>query len=273
MEFERNVFKRNVVSESFFAATEALETLPKPLYTRVNESAAGAEDLKRFRDVITAMIADGSYGQLVAIHVDMRHRQHTMGGPIGSQRFLPWHRCYLLKLEQQMRAREPKAFIPYWDWTQNRAIPGWMADFMPTGLPLPDGTTLDVERNPGADPEVPTLPEKAAIDQIMEAETYLEFTLALEGARPFGAHNQVHVWVGGIMNTMASPADPIFFLHHAQVDRLWSIWQQTHQQAKPRLKARDAVLDPWEENAPDMENTAELGYTYAAAGAASGSGL
>ncbi len=28
-----------------------------------------------------------------------------------------------------------------------------------------------------------------------------------------------------MMDPWASPQDPVFFLHHAQVDRLWSVWQ------------------------------------------------
>jgi tyrosinase len=38
-------------------------------------------------------------------------------------------------------------------------------------------------------------------------------------------HNAVHVWVGGQMQTGSSPNDPVFFLHHANIDRLWSQWQ------------------------------------------------
>jgi tyrosinase len=53
-------------------------------------------------------------------------------------------------------------------------------------------------------------------------------------------HNGTHVWVGGIpqdggqtvMGSMAafdtSPNDPAFFLHHANVDRIWARWQQRH---------------------------------------------
>ena len=35
-----------------------------------------------------------------------------------------------------------------------------------------------------------------------------------------GLHNRVHVWVGGSMGPGTSPNDPIFFLHHAYVDKL-----------------------------------------------------
>jgi tyrosinase len=38
-------------------------------------------------------------------------------------------------------------------------------------------------------------------------------------------HNRVHVWVGGSMGPMTSPNDPVFFLHHCFVDKLWADWQ------------------------------------------------
>lgn len=38
-------------------------------------------------------------------------------------------------------------------------------------------------------------------------------------------HNNVHVWVGGSMLPGTSPNDPVFFLHHCNVDRLWWQWQ------------------------------------------------
>jgi tyrosinase len=38
-------------------------------------------------------------------------------------------------------------------------------------------------------------------------------------------HNRVHVWVGGTMSRPVSPGDPVFFLHHCFVDKLWAEWQ------------------------------------------------
>lgn len=43
-----------------------------------------------------------------------------------------------------------------------------------------------------------------------------------------GNHNQVHSWVGGDMEMMTSPNDPVFFLHHANIDRIWTAWQTCH---------------------------------------------
>jgi tyrosinase len=59
------------------------------------------------------------------------------------------------------------------------------------------------------------------------------FRNALEGwqqlRQGIGSHNSVHVWVGGAGGTMAlttSPNDPVFWLHHNNVDRLWDLWQR-----------------------------------------------
>ncbi|MBV2154875.1 tyrosinase family protein [Kitasatospora sp. SUK 42] len=37
-------------------------------------------------------------------------------------------------------------------------------------------------------------------------------------------HNMIHGGVGGWMGLMVSARDPIFFLHHSNIDRLWWIW-------------------------------------------------
>ena len=40
-------------------------------------------------------------------------------------------------------------------------------------------------------------------------------------------HGAGHNGVGGDMiDFFTSPGDPIFYLHHAQIDRLWTLWQQ-----------------------------------------------
>lgn len=39
-------------------------------------------------------------------------------------------------------------------------------------------------------------------------------------------HNAGHRFIGGHMGGAFSPNDPIFWMHHANVDRLWDAWQQ-----------------------------------------------
>ena len=38
-----------------------------------------------------------------------------------------------------------------------------------------------------------------------------------------GLHNRIHQWVSGSMGPGTSPNDPVFFLHHCNVDRIWSL--------------------------------------------------
>jgi hypothetical protein len=63
----------------------------------------------------------------------------------------------------------------------------------------------------------------------------------VEGWRPTGGgpqnHNRVHVWVGGNMLPMTSPNDPVFWLNHCNIDRLWGLWMTQHPTA-------DAYLPP-----------------------------
>src|SRR5437660_12003121 len=73
-----------------------------------------AAEQNRFLQVITAMNTDNDptlYAQFVGIHADMRHHMHTGmgGGAVGRQRFLPWHRDFLLKFETAMQQIDPAA--------------------------------------------------------------------------------------------------------------------------------------------------------------------
>ena len=88
-------------------------------------------------------------------------------------------------------------------------------------------------RNFGVD--IPTLPTQTDVYNAFCLEFYdtpywdvfsKGFRNALEGW-PNGPqlHNRVHVWVGGTMEFMTSPNDPVFFLNHCNVDRLWAYWQ------------------------------------------------
>ncbi|MEO5680337.1 MAG: tyrosinase family protein [Acidimicrobiales bacterium] len=59
------------------------------------------------------------------------------------------------------------------------------------------------------------------------------FRNSVEGWMPSGPgmHNRVHVWVGGDMGPATSPNDPVFYLNHGNVDRIWQAWLNKHGQA------------------------------------------
>ncbi|MGW4893147.1 tyrosinase family protein [Kitasatospora sp. NPDC004240] len=90
-----------------------------------------------------------------------------------------------------------------------------------TALPTPAQVTALFDTM--ADPDLATY-DKAPWDRRSRG-----FRNRLEGFRPPGGlHNQVHGWVGRDMGVAASPNDPVFHLHHCNVDRLWEGWMARH---------------------------------------------
>jgi hypothetical protein len=88
--------------------------------------------------------------------------------------------------------------------------------------------------------------------------SYDYFTNGVE----FDAHNDVHNWCNGTLSDpMRSTRDPIFWLLHANVDRLWDLWQGSHF-AVPNLSGTNATMDPWPENATSAHSIISLGYMY-----------
>ena len=97
----------------------------------------------------------------------------------------------------------------------------------------------------------------------------MKFTFALEGwgrrpdGTPLPAHNQVQAWLASVLpQPTGQPMHPIFWLHLAQVDRLWSLWQAEHAGSGPALVGADRLLDPWPETADEMLNPLSIGYAY-----------
>lgn len=59
------------------------------------------------------------------------------------------------------------------------------------------------------------------IDKILALDDYAAFVSALEQQ----VHDVIPFGVGGDFETFSAPFEPLFWLHHAQLDRLWTIWQ------------------------------------------------
>ncbi|HEX5740595.1 MAG TPA: tyrosinase family protein [Pilimelia sp.] len=151
----------------------------------------------------------------------------------GSWSFLPWHRRFLLDFENALRLVNPRVSVPWWNWqtantprdrlfaddffgpaddrTPNRS-PFFRAATWPMNVPGQlDSRTLRRRLRPRVLPR--TVPRPPL---------FLLFTDRLEE----GPHNAVHNALGGHMSSGVSPNDPLFWLHHCFIDRIWSIWQQ-----------------------------------------------
>ena len=59
--------------------------------------------------------------------------------------------------------------------------------------------------------------------------------------------------------------DPIFWSHHAMIDRIWAIWQVRNGNGNIPSSLLDVVLAPFSLKVRDVLNINNLGYDYAAA--------
>jgi tyrosinase len=163
--------------------------------------------------------------------------------------FLPWHRGYLACFEEIIAATVvqlggPAGWaLPYWNYSSTtvrnaRALP---AAFL--NQTNPDGSAnplwLQGRNMTNADHLLPTRHVS------LEALLHAPFDGATDGGDPgFGGpdtpfnhsgnvngrlenvpHNVIHDDVGGLMSDPDTAAlDPIFWLHHSNIDRLWEVW-------------------------------------------------
>ena len=68
----------------------------------------------------------------------------------------------------------------------------------------------------------------ANVEDVLRIPDYATFNLGLE----HGPHLSIPGSVSGDFSVASAPADPVFFLHHTQLDRLWWKWQQQDPQRR-----------------------------------------
>lgn len=196
---------------------------------------------------------NGVYDRFTQSHHDNLSRIHHT--PL----FLPWHRVflYLFSCAIQDLIKNPTLHCPViWQWLQ--VYPSYETDdlirlFSPTwagsaASPVRDGPfregrwaawlpdsgirNASLGRSSGA-----ALVEVPATDvaRLVSLSDYDAFRQALEGT-----HDAVHGRIGGLMgDTRYSTNDPVFWLHHARVDEVWSMWQREHPRENETMIGRD----------------------------------
>lgn len=230
----------------------------------------------------------------------------------GSWYFLPWHRGYLLAFEANIRAAVKHLggpadwALPYWNYfkTGQSRLP---AEFRSADWPDPGVNPLYVRERYG--PNNDSHVHIVLRDVDLRAMGDARFTGVSSGGSPgFGGvdtgfshggphhggiesqpHDMVHVLVGGsdpanptLPGLMSDPdtaaLDPIFWLHHANIDRLWASWNHgppAHRDpaspswlAGPASVGQRAFVMPmpdgttWRYTPADLVDLSDLGYRY-----------
>jgi len=272
------------------------------LHERKNAASMDPTEISKFMNALLelkkkpAVTASGTptnvYDQFVAIHdaiVDRGTGTARGNGGHGGPAFCSWHREYILRFEQQLQIIDSDVFLPYWSWEsgnasdtdsifvdefmgpRERITSGYLSEtrnsFNPDGWKVDtrlDGNNSGTRLTRNSFSGISTSTASAGRNSVGRTP----FT----GANGFrnsleGAHNSIHGIVGGHMTAMTSPNDPIFFLHHANVDRLWAEWQLNNpgdaNYPSTSVRAGHALNDlmwPWDGGASQTNRSRALPF-------------
>ncbi len=246
---------------------------------RRNIDCLTSDQLHDLREALAAMFElpaedENSFEKIAGLHGQPSPSYCIHGYP----GFLTWHRAYMEVFEKALRCFNHSISLPFWNWSSGPS----------TGVPSACSTATYVNRNGDTVPNPLYAGPKPAsggggmtarrsdintttFDDIatraqdaLSSSTFSSFQSSLNGP-----HGSVHGRVRGDMGSVAYAGyDPIFYLHHSNVDRLWAQWQKTHPGALPANEA-SLELEPfnkpyssdWKTGA-DFATTDQLGYRY-----------
>jgi tyrosinase len=177
---------------------------------------------------------------------DMHSTQLALNQAHGNAGFLPWHRAYLLDLERELQAIDPSVALPYWRF-DHPAAKLFTPDFF--GAADAIGTVQFSPGNPlrfWVTDGVPGINRRPLFDTVAGAPSLSNDAQTLALGNQFAAframegdpHGLAHTSFGGSIQTPATaPKDPLFFLLHCNVDRLWARWQRKFHRFDPAAAA------------------------------------
>ncbi|CAG5132265.1 unnamed protein product, partial [Candidula unifasciata] len=221
----------------------------------------------------------------------------------GMPTFAHWHRLLVVQVEDALRRRGSPIGVPYWDWTRpNTRIPDLVneetyedpvtGEQHPNPFHHADIAFLgpDVHTSRDVQPGLTQNPSWGDHTELFDAfllaleqDNFCDFEVQFELA-----HNHIHGLVGGksqygLSSLSYSAFDPIFYIHHSSIDRIWAIWTALQQYRHKPYKAHCAQthvhtpLKPFSFSSPYNNNEKtyshstptnvydyeeELGYTY-----------
>ena len=188
-------------------------------------------------------------------------------GPV----FLPWHRYFLIEFEKELQKIQPDVMLPYWDWMLNsgRDLDEGVFKSFFGGRNNRDGRIKGNWQYQRGETPWADLPESFSetADELLST-SFFEFRTRVE----YGSHASAHGFVGGDMASPRSPADPLFYLLHCNIDRMWAYWQHNNlhkAQYSTEIRSNEnsmAAVDPYDLMVGDEETPFDMvwrkGFTY-----------
>ncbi|CAM1373230.1 tyrosinase family protein [Tenacibaculum xiamenense] len=207
--------------------------------------------------------------------------------------FLLWHRMYIWYFEQIVRELSGKQdfALPYWNYGQDNIMPEKIRQkgsslfesarytILNQGQSIPKDKAATIRLSIQELKNNPIFVSDAGFSKMMEINPHGFMHDLIGGTyaepKPELFFNQIYQKEeSGLMALVPSAGfDPVFWLHHSMVDRIWESWDRLPGKPRPTLKELEAY--PWEYNfiKPNGEQITytvkemydiifNLGYTY-----------
>lgn len=269
------------------------------------------QELKNYLNAIKKLMSTPStdanyrglskFEQFFTMHNNMYSHCH------GSAHFLPWHRALLIVFEKELQAIDPTVCVPYWDESREASEPwnsiifsssyygSYNQNDRTTGC-ISDGVFANVKfSDRSSNPKKCIFRNMASPDKAKLYDWNMYNQLAANALGNSGSnsgaftqyaqqlelyHGVFHNDVGGAMSSDYSNCDPLFYLHHAFVDKTWNDFQvqlakknllqfggliKYNNQSSGTASMRD-TLRPWTMTIEDVLDVKQVCYVYAAPG-------
>ena len=161
-------------------------------------------------------------------------------GAAGEPYFLPWHRMFVCYFEEIIRAvlKDSKFSLPYWNYSvpagyampkefRMQNDPVWGSLYRPNRYPTTNAGQ-PIYASVGGSPNTLSPALAMAQTSYLPVGVVQGFNSTLDN----GLHGTVHVDVGNGNNGMGvipwAANDPIFWMHHCNIDRIWMSWNVSH---------------------------------------------
>ena len=234
-----------------------LASAPVMIRVRKDARTLTALERKKFLQAVRDLHNAGHFDKYwIAHQAAFKSGIHGIYAPPYPPLFWVWHRAFLLNFERELQSFDPGVTVPYWKFDELSFLPGqpsiFSSDFLGdhvSGQPI-----VRFDDNFSADPnpwfDWRTNASTRPLARLNHPDRRDRFTGVLGG--PVGAntlagilenetnykdsggevefnyHNGPHAHVGGWLGNNYSPADPLFFLLHANADRAFAHWQKAH---------------------------------------------
>jgi len=199
---------------------------------------------------------------------------HKKNSEAANLNFLLWHRMYIWYLEKIVRELSGKKdfALPYWNYGSISTIDNIMAKeirdksgslftaarytVLNNGKPIPANDLTQIQLSLNELKTNPSFTGSAGFSKSLEIAPhgFMHDLIGGEYANPSESYyNEIYQEkMSGLMaNVPSAGFDPVFWLHHSMIDRIWESWDVSIYGERPTLEQLKANPWPYEFIAPD----------------------